>query len=182
MYSGIRSIFRRYWAAYGGLSALIRSPYLHIALVLLAITTHFWSTENWWEQPIAVLPNLLGFSLGGLAMFLSFGDERFRSVLAQPEAEGGVSAYLSLCSSFVHFIVLQVSALAFALIARSLDFAFPWSKEFREVVVVGTRIYGAIGYLLFLYSVTAMLAATMTVFRVCSWYETHQQSSPPGGK
>lgn len=178
MYAGIRSIFSRYWRSYGGLRALVRSPYLHLALVLLVITTHFWSVEKWWEHPLSILPNLLGFSLGGLAMFLSFGDEKFRSILAEETAADQPSPYMELCSTFVHFIVLQLGALIFALVARSLDFQFPWPAEYRASVSVLTVVFSGTGYLLFLYSVSSMLAATMSVFRICSWYELHQKNKP----
>lgn len=178
MYTGVRSIFSRYWRSYGGLGALVRSPYLHLAFVLLLVTSHFWSMEKWWEQPLSILPNLLGFSLGGLAMFLSFGDERFRSILTEHTAADEPSPYMELCSSFVHFIALQICALMFALVAKSIDFQFPWPAEYRPIVSVFTVIFSGMGYLLFLYSVSAMLAATMSVFRICSWYELHQKNKP----
>lgn len=182
MYAGIRTIFSRYWRSYGGLRALVRSPYLHLALVLLVITSHFWSAEKWWEQPLSILPNLLGFSLGGLAMFLSFGDEKFRSILAEKTDADQPSPYMELCSTFVHFIVLQLCALMFALVARSLDFHFAWPAAYQNAVSVLTVIFSGMGYLLFLYAVSAMLAATMSVFRICSWYELHQQSKPTNDK
>ncbi len=177
MYAGIRSIFSRYWRSYGGLHALVRSPYLHLALVLLVITSHFWSAEKWWEQPLSILPNLLGFSLGGLAMFLSFGDEKFRSILAEEPDADQSSPYMELCSTFVHFIVLQLGALMFALVARSLDFHFAWPAEYQIAVSILTVVFSGMGYLIFLYSVSSMLAAIMSVFRVCSWYELHQKNN-----
>lgn len=176
MYEGVLVIFSRYWKSYGGFRSLIVSPYLHLSLLLLVLTSHFWYTEKWWEQPISVLPNLLGFSLGGLAMFLSFGDERFRSILAQTDDSSNPSPYMELCSTFVHFIVLQVAALLTALIARSLDFYWEWPSEIGKLVFVLTKFFHCGGYLLFLYSVSSILAATMAVFRTCSWYETHQRA------
>lgn len=177
MYVGVKSIFSRYWRSYGGFRAMVRSPYLHASLVLLAITGHFWLTEKWWEQPLSILPNLLGFSLGGLAMFLSFGDEKFRSILTENTEVEQPSPYMELCSTFVHFIVLQLGSLMFALVARSLDFTYEWPDAFQMTVVIVTKFFSCFGYLIFLYSVCSMLAATMAVFRICSWYEMHQNSN-----
>lgn len=87
MYKGVLNIFGTYWRAYGGWIALLKSPYFHAALVLLALTFHTWTAEDWWEDVTSVLPNLLGFTLGGFAIFIGFGDERFRALLAEPEED-----------------------------------------------------------------------------------------------
>jgi len=174
---GLKPIYSRYWDAYGGFKALFRSFYLHAAIVITAIASNFWLTEKWWEQS-----NLLGFSLGGFAMFLGFGDEKFRALLAESDesdADGDEikpSVYLLLCSSFVHFILLQVIALFFAIIAKSLDFYYPWPILWQGLISNLTLAFGCLGYLLFIYSMTSVLAATMAVFRTCSWYEKHQQA------
>jgi hypothetical protein len=111
-------------------------------------------------------------------MFLSFGDEKFRSILAEETDADQPTPYMELCSTFVHFIVLQLGALMFALVGSALDFQFAWPAHLRFAISVLTIIFSGIGYLLFLYSVSSMLAATMSVFRVCSWYELHQRNKP----
>lgn len=171
----IKEIFGRYWKTYGGWIELWRSTYFHLAIVLLILTGNFWLNEKWWDQSISVLPNILGFSLGGFAMFLGFGDKKFKELLAETENEDESSLYLSLCASFVHFILVQFLALAFAILARSFDFYLPWPNDYRWIVDTGFAIFGALGYLLFLYSLTSMVAATMAVFRTSYWYELHQK-------
>jgi hypothetical protein len=176
MYNGVFDIFSRYWRAYGGMSSVLRSPYLHAALVLLGLTFNTWVNPNWWEQSLSVLPNLLGFTLGGFAIFIGFGDEKFRALLAEPEVDHNTpTIYVSLCSTFVHFILVQVLALIYAVVAKSwwfytplLDFARPWLAYFNGVA-------GAIGYGLFLYAVTSVVAATMHVLRIASMYQLHQR-------
>ena len=101
MYSGVIKIFLRYWRTYGEAYAMLSSAYFHAALLLLAITSHYWLTECWWEQSISILPNLLGFSLAGFAMFLGFGDEKFRALLAEKDEEEVVSPYLGGVRFFV---------------------------------------------------------------------------------
>jgi hypothetical protein len=176
MYDGVREIFSRYWRAYGGWRALRRSPYLHLALLLLLATYATWSQKEWWDQVISIMPNLLGFTLGGFAMFLGFGDEKFRALLAEPDEDmpGDPSLYVSLCSTFVHFILIQLCAIVCALLAKSWWFEFAWPGFIKQILPVFNWLGGALGYGLFLYAVTSVLAATMHVFRIATWYEKHQ--------
>lgn len=177
MYRGMLALFGRYWQAYGGGRALVRSPYLHLSLVLLALTYPIWSAPHWWDAVINVLPNLLGFTLGGFAMFLGFGDEKFRALLAEaddddPEAP---SLYVGMCATFVHFILVQVLALLFALLAKAWWFPFPWPATVAAALPALNMTSGAAGFGLFLYAITSAVAATMHVFRMATWYEQHQR-------
>lgn len=178
MYKGAASNFARYWRAYGGRGALLRSPYLHLAGLLLVATYATWSAKDWWDQVISVLPNLLGFTLGGFAVFLGFGDEKFRSLLAEPDEDelDAPSLYVKLCATFVHFILVQVIALLSAILAKSWWFFFAWPDSVRLVIPWMNLIGGALGYGLFLYAVTSVLAATMHVFRIANFYEAHQRA------
>lgn len=180
MYSGLREIAARYWLAYGGFSALLRSPYLHISIVILIITAHYWLTAQWWEQPLSIIPNLLGFSLGGLAMLLSFGNAEFQKFISQRDEATSIepTAFIEVSASFVHFMLLQLSSLLVATTFNALDFYLPWSNKIRPVVDILTSISSGIGYLLFIYSITAMVAAVFAVFRMTSWFEMFQNTPP----
>lgn len=185
MYVGVADIFRQYWKAYGGLSELLHSFYLHIALILLALTLNTWispicqngsSCVAWWDQSISVLPNLLGFTLGGFAIFIGFGDEKFRALLAEPEADEKLpTVYVELCASFVHFILIQILALTLAVIAKSWWFYASWMEPLRNILPWLNGIIGAIGYGFFLYALMSLLAATMHVFRIAGLYAAHQK-------
>lgn len=176
MYSGVVSILRRYWSAYGGWLAVIKSPYLHISLVLLALTAHYWLTSSWWQQPISVVPSLLGFSLGGLAMLLSFGNSSFQDFISERESEieSAPSALITVSASFVHFMLLQLLSLLIAIVFSSLNFYFPWPTSLRPFVNCTYVVFSALGYLIFLYSICAMVAAVLAVFRMTSLFETFQ--------
>lgn len=171
--SGPIQIFNRYWKAYGRSKALLSSLYLHVAVVLLLITSHYWLFEKWWEQPLAVIPNLLGFSLGGFAVFVGLSDEGFRAWLSTTKNRQQTSPFLSVSSTFVHFIVVQAASLLLAILAKSLDFKYEWPDSLTTVVRLGTVCFSGFGYLTFLYSITSMLAATMSLFRVVSWYQSY---------
>lgn len=185
MYKGIASIFRRYWEAYGGLRSLCRSPYLHLAVVLLALTFKVWveptcqaggSCVGWWDQSLSTLPNLLGFTLGGFAIFIGFSDEKFRQQLVDPGSDPTApSDYLQLCATFVHFILVQVFALLFAIVAKAWWFYAEWMEPVRDLLPWMNMAAGAVGYGLFLYAITSVLAATMHVFRIANMYQAHER-------
>lgn len=180
MYKGVFSIYARYWSAYGGLPALVRSFYLHAALVITVICANAWLNPGWWNQVTSILPSVLGFTLGGFAIFISFGDEKFRQLLAEPENadDDTPTAYVQLCSTFVHFIIVQVAALLLAMISQALF--FPWESAphlFKLALPWLNGIGGFVGYALFVYSLTTALAATMHVFRIASMYESFQRAT-----
>lgn len=180
MYTNVAEIFLRYWRAYGGSKKLVRSPYLHASLVLLALTAHTWINAEWWGDVLSALPNLLGFSLAGFAIFIGFGDERFRALLAEPEENPTrPTIYVSLCSTFVHFILVQILALIYALVVKSWWFYAAWMDPVREFLPVMNALAGGIGYGLFLYALMSVLAATMHVFRIASMYESYQRAIKP---
>lgn len=180
MYKGVFSIYARYWSAYGGFPALVQSFYLHAALVITLICANTWITPGWWDEVTSILPSVLGFTLGGFAIFISFGDEKFRQLLAEPEnAEDDTpTAYVKLCSTFVHFILVQIFALLVAIIAKAVH--FPWESAphlFKLALPWLNGIAGFLGYALFVYSLTTALAATMHVFRIASMYESFQRAA-----
>lgn len=185
MYKGVAKIFCRYWSAYGGFSAFLKSPYLHLALLLLLVTFKIWTQANWWDLSISVLPNLLGFTLGGFAVFLAFGDDKFRELLIQNDDEedeedegdsSGSSLYVELCATFVHFILIQIIAFLSAVTAKALYFPYEWCSCLKSFMHNGTMVFWGLGFLFFLYSMTSIIAATMHLFRTATWYEMHQRA------
>ena len=186
-YKGVTDIFKVYWSSYGGWVALACSPYLHAALLLLALTFPQWSGIGcgskcglWWEQSISVLPNLLGFTLGGFAMFMGLGDEKFRALLAEDDEEkdengnSKPNSYLILCSTFVHFIVVQAAALIVALIIKAWYFYTPFVDPIRPIIPVLNFMSSALGYGLFLYALMSLVAATMHIFRIAVLFVKQQ--------
>jgi hypothetical protein len=159
-YTGSREVFRDYWRAYHGWPALLASPYLHAAVVLTVLLWSRWTSAGWPDDVLTVVPSVLGFSLGGYAMLLAFGDVKFLQRLAEPEENGAVSYYLALNASFVHFIVVQMIAIVLALIGKAYMADPPslWA------------IPAFLCYLVFVYSIMAALAATFAIFRMASLY------------
>jgi hypothetical protein len=131
------------------------------------------------------MPNIIGFSLGGYAIWLGLGDANFRELLSGAEVEGEISPYLKVNATFVHFIILQVLALLAALIAAALYFE-PDPNGWILLLIRGLRIDETkflpvvqiggwfVGYWVFLYALLTAVAATLNVFRVAWWYDIHQ--------
>ncbi|MFQ1048432.1 hypothetical protein [Avibacterium paragallinarum] len=175
-YKNVKEIFQYYWSIYGGWKALSVSPYLHLAILLLALTHHYWSERGWWQQSLSILPNLLGFSLGGFAIFLGLGDEQFRAILAQKDKNEKNSPYTLVSSTFVHFILVQCLGIIFALLSKSMAYQPSWlSDEYMAYFRYITPICWGIGYLFLLYAITSMMAVVMAIFRCTKLYEIYQQ-------
>ncbi len=75
---GVRKIFLVYWSAYGGWKSLFSSFYLLVSVLLLVILYPFWTKEGWWDTVITIMPNMIGFSLAGLSIWLATGDEKLK--------------------------------------------------------------------------------------------------------
>lgn len=139
-------------------------------LVLLAICYPVWSIEGWWAQPLAVIPNLLGFTLGGFAIFLGFGNENFKEMIADKDELN--SLYLSVSAAFLLFVTFQVAALLYALSASALWIPTPEIFSFARSFFIrfGNQFFWGFGYFLFLYSIVCSLRAALRIFRVSRWY------------
>ncbi|WP_421276447.1 hypothetical protein [Aeromonas veronii] len=182
-YKGAFKLFKRYWAAYGGLKAIALSPYFHLSLLITVISHGSWVNPNWVDIPISVLPNVIGFSLGGYAIWLALGDEKFRYTISGKSKDGSDSPFIKVNATFVHFIILQITSLLFALIVKSkplynspLDWQHlvlsiaPWLYDFSNIAHI---VASFVGYLLFIYAILSALAATMAIFRIAGWLEVY---------
>ena len=181
-YRGVARIVSRYWSAYGGWHGLIRSPYFHVSVLLVLLFHNTWLNRPWFSSPLAILPNLLGFSLAGLAIWLAVGDEKFRQLLLEKESGERHSSFVLTSASFVHFVIVQFSALIYALGAQSLAYdVTPCSYVGKALLLVAlpmnffykfSGFAGFIGFLLFVYALFSGVAATFQVFRMVKIFET----------
>ncbi|MEQ4674111.1 hypothetical protein ABN063_06060 [Providencia vermicola] len=177
-YKESNSALARYWRIYGGIGAIIKSSYFWSAFVMTLILYPSWSCQGWWNDILSLMPNLLGFSLGGFAMWIAIGDEAFKKIITGDEKKKNgdieVSPYMSVNATFVHFILLQLLTILTALI----------TKAYSQILVNSAFMYYYLGisykhilltfsffaYFIFIYSVFSALAAVLAIFRVSSWY------------
>jgi hypothetical protein len=160
LYKGVGRSFRMYWTLYGGIGALVQSPYLHFAIFLSFVCFPIWGYKEppaaWFDICISVVPNVLGFTLGGYAILLAFGDEKFREVLSG-STKDEPSPFISVNASFLHFIIAQISSLFFAFIALA------YGQK--------TGLIAWFGFTLFLYALSTAVAAGMAILRVANWFD-----------
>lgn len=165
------------WASSGGFRAVLRSFDFRLALVVWLLAAPFWLGPKWPDQVIAVLPNLLGFTLGGFAIFLGFGSDDFKGAIATPDER--TSPYLSVSAAFMLFVSFQIAALMWAIVANALFVwpiplaLLPWESWIQR----GAKVGGGIGYFLFCYSVALILRAAVRIFRLSRWYNTYLNSA-----
>lgn len=140
--------------------------------------------EPWWDVSISILPNIIGFALGGYAIWLGFGDEKFSQMISARKDDSCTSPYLEVSATFAHFIVIQITGLVIALLAKATNFYLlpdSWIGMalqqtglpvdfFKQGAAVG---YG-LGFLLLSYALMTALAATLAIFRVASWFDQYK--------
>ncbi|WP_426414238.1 hypothetical protein [Bradyrhizobium ganzhouense] len=147
---------QNYWSVYGGRSALLKSPYLHIALLLTGVCFLHWpkadTAAHAADVAVGVLPNLLGFTVGALAIVLAFSSADIFRLLSEDGEP--TSFFLTLTANLVHFIFVQVAALVTGIVAKIVDF----------------RILDVLSLFLLFYAVLVTLSAAFQLFQTARIY------------
>lgn len=172
----IRS-FEIYWLAYGGWRAVAFSPYLLLAIVLSAVTVPLWLKPNWWDIVFAVIPCVLGFSIGGFAIFLAFGDDGFRTLISgkhKNDKQGQASPYIEFSASFFHFILLQVLATFFAICAKSFYIIkLNPASILSHINDIFRWLWWFVGFATFCYALCLVIAVAMAIFSLSETFECY---------
>lgn len=163
-----------YWVMYGGMKAMVSSPYFGVSLALTAMTVATWFGSDWWTIPAAILPNIIGFTIGGYAILVSFGDEDFKQRIAGKWAgDDGHSPYMIVNASLVHAILVQIAALVASVVFKSIAFLSYYELKSFWLAVPGT-IIGGFSFFLFIYSLVLLMPLALNIFEVANWYDAHQ--------
>jgi hypothetical protein len=72
------------------------------------------NTPNIAEISRGIVPSLLGFSVGGMAILLAFSSN---AIIKYLTIRGDKSFFIRMSAIFVHFIVIQILCLLFGLIS-----------------------------------------------------------------
>lgn len=113
-----------YWRVYGGITAVLRSTYFWVAIVItfLSGVPDAKDAEGliWPQLTISIVPSLLGLGVGAMALMLSFSSGRFLEAIKQ---KGKDRSYLrKVMASFYHFALVLVSALIVAYIGKAQEY------------------------------------------------------------
>ena len=157
-WADVRELIGHYWKLYGGLTALVTSPYFMVSVLFSAFLFPGWlcSGVAWTDLAISILPSVIGFALGAYTILLAFGGERFILTISG-KTESGPSPFMKVNAAFVHFIVVNCAALFFSVFVRI------WESS--------CRIVNAVGLFLFVYALSLSLAATFAVFMLARTFD-----------
>ena len=165
--NGPRESFNLYWTAYGGRNKLFLSFYLWLAILLgalLAIFGIFTAPWKWYDDVLTIIPSILGFSLGGYAILIGFGDANFFNIICGKLENEKASLYMRVNASFFHFIFIQFISLIFAIFIRATGF--------------NLFILNLIGITLFMYALLTIVSTCFAVLNLASWFDmTIQQKN-----
>jgi hypothetical protein len=176
------SRIRRYFRAYGGWSAIFRSPLFLVAVSVAALSYGNWSeSDKWAGTSQSLIPNLLGFSLGTYAILFSLMTGRLKRALKAEKNDRGVSFLDEINATFFHFILVQVSALiwAFLYLGTSLSDLVqaiqPTWPFVATLFAVLKALGGGIGFVLLIYSITLIVGAALAVYRLALIVDPHAE-------
>ena len=129
---------------------------MHVSLIFTALCLPFWDDPKIKAADITLsaVPNLLGFSVGALAIVLAFSSADIFSTLAEDGRPK--SFFMTLTTSLLHFILVQVAALSVGVLAKTTD------VRWLDVICL---------FLLF-YAVLSTFAAGVHLFRTAAIYNT----------
>lgn len=167
----------KYWSIYGGVWAILSSPFFHAAIVVGIISTPFWSAEKWWETILGIVPDTIGFTIGGYAILVAFGDEDFRKRIAgKRHQKDEESPFMDVSASLLHSVILQATCMLLALVANSIFFLSPagLGDSASWVWYLPAGLFSFIGYTTFLYALFTIVAVGLNIFRVSRWFDYAQ--------
>ncbi len=160
-YKDVFRSFKLYFSVYGGAASILYSPYLHASIIISVIVypVSRKSDALWFDLVTSILPNLLGFTLGGYAILLAFGNEGFRDLITGKEKDGSASPFMKVNGAFIHFIVVQAVSILYAVIGKVAEI---------------TKGIGAwLGFVLLIYSLFTAVAAGLAILNLADWFDDY---------
>ncbi|AKS46848.1 hypothetical protein SAMN05444287_1972 [Octadecabacter temperatus] len=116
--------FQVYFRLYGGWPALLTSWYFWLSLFFSFLCYPIWNEEVeneriWTSSAVEIIPSLMSFSLGGMAILLAFSNEKLMERIQESGAAD--SLYMKTSASFFHFILLQTLSLLAVLLTQAFS-------------------------------------------------------------
>lgn len=139
-----------YWNAYGGLKAIIQSRWMWLSVLLTVGLYRLWLLQDWSSLALGILPSLLGFSIGAMAIIFALPSTALFKFIAWE----GKSYYIEIAARFVHFVLTQLIAILLALFAHTYHF----------------NILNCIGFLSFVYALSTGAATVFSLFGMAQLY------------
>lgn len=155
--------YKLYWKTYGGTKALMRSPYIVVALGISLAITLFGATDwNWANDTKTILACTLGFSFAGYSLMLGMADGKFVKYIKGEFPDGKPSPLMVVAAAFTHFFITQCVTLVWAIT----------SSAFGVELLMPIKLIGAF---LLIYSICVLLASALAALNFVSWYNNHPE-------
>lgn len=172
----------RYFREYGAWNSVFSSRYFYAALLISGLGYWYFQQPKWWDLVTSVVPGLVGFAIAGVAIFISLGSDALRSIIAGKEpGSSKPSPFIAFMAMFTHFIVVQLAALVFALVAK---FFYETSNPpVSSLVQVGVHLKSGFWWfrgLLFCYAVMLCLSLAVEIFRLATMIDDYQSDVNAG--
>jgi hypothetical protein len=141
-----------YWKVYGGFRAIFRSIFGFISILLTILGWPIWICGGWIDPAFNILPSLMGLSIGAMAIILALPSTVLFKALSEKGRDD--SYYMDISAKFVHFILIQVIALLFAIFSKFYDY----------------KIIYLFGFLFFIYAILIAIPISLSLFGLSQMY------------
>ena len=141
-----------YWRTYGGWRALIYSPFIWTSLLITVALGRYVSDRKWVDPSFNILPSLLGFSIGAMAIVLALPSTKLFTIISERGYEK--SYYMELASRLLHFIIIQVIGIMFSVITVMTEFS----------------IFAFLGFFFLCYAILTGVAVGFSIFDLAEIY------------
>lgn len=153
---------------------MVRSPFFGLALLFTLLNYSQWITPEWPKRAEALIPNLLGFSLGTYAILFSIMSSRLKNALRSVcvSADSNISWLESINATFFHFIFIQVMTLIWSFLYQGswlfdLARALGNANKFDNITYKALSLAGSFtGMFLLTYSILLMVASALAIYRL----------------
>lgn len=144
---------------------------LFLLLVCFSSKNLYQMIEFWKNQILSILPNLLGFNLGGYALIIGFGNTDLVSSLTKKK-KGKPSVFQKLSGIFAFTLVLQSFAFLLAYIIdvfMELEF---YALSYTIYIIVNSIVLSLISFLGF-WSILILPNLVINVFTLGQMHHLH---------
>lgn len=150
-----QGFFGAYWSLYYVPSALWKHEiwWICAASLFTSVCCPIWNvvggaSPDWLNDATQVIPSLLSFSLGGMAILLAFSSDRLLNAIQQRGKAD--SLYMKTVASFFHFILWELIALLAVFLVKS--YPYDWTSN--------------IAFFLFSYGSMSVVVAAGNLFKL----------------
>lgn len=164
------------YKSYGGIASLLKSRYFQVALGLSIFSAVVLGSNSWASVSISALPSLTGFSVASFALVFSVLDRKQILSLVKPDKDGN-APLLSFTAAIAHAVVVQVSAILFAVLeifSRSTSDIQGFCvisgspHDCAQFIEIMSSTFDFLGRFLLIYAIILILAAVLSFFRMVS--------------